>query len=352
MQDEEMIAVSPICKSTPNGGNNNNNKHPNFDESVGSPPSVFGNAPPAVSRRPTLQHQHSYAGHEECLNGGNTIGSVPRAPSGRPFLATRHLSIEDRSSEDDDENYNGSPNGMWSHHHHHHSAIRNQQHPPRLFHSPEEEEDQERQQQASLAPSSPEQRQEETAQERALREEEESIALAQMLMAEEAMASHRMSADFLRMNSDQFSAEDFAALQDALREEEDEIEDDEIEVEEIQEDMSYDALLRLGERIGDVKTDRWTMIAHKEIAKLKSFKYDPSVHAKSNDNDAVMEDIDDSELKCLVCQFAYEGGDELRRLPCGHCFHKDCIDQWLQSKDCCAYCRQCILPDKEDQKQN
>ena len=116
--------------------------------------------------------------------------------------------------------------------------------------------------------------------------------------------------------------------------------------------MSYDALLRLGERIGDVKTDRWTMIAHKEISKLETFQYDPSVHDKGEGSDAKMEDIDDSELKCLVCQFTYEQGDVLRRLPCGHCFHKDCVDQWLQTKDCCAYCRQCIVPDQDGGKQN
>lgn len=361
--DEEMISVSPIFKSTPNNSNNNNNIRTNDGSSfdgANSPPSVFGNAPPSVVRHPTLQHQHSYAGHEESFNNDNTVGFVSRAPSGRPFLTTRHLSIEDRSNENninnnETENSPVFPTNAWSHQNHHLSAIRNPPHNQHLFRSPVEE-TQERQP-APSSPSSPaasssSSQQEETAEDRARREEEESVALAQMLMAEEAMASHRMSADFLRMNSAQFSAEDFAALQNALQEEEVEYDEEEEEQEEVAEDMSYDALLRLGERIGDVKTDRWTMIAHKEIAKLETFQFDPSVHENKDGEDAKMEDVDDSEIKCLVCQFTYEKGDELRRLPCGHCFHKDCVDQWLQTKDCCAYCRQCILPEKEDEKKS
>merc|ERR550525_198238 len=33
---------------------------------------------------------------------------------------------------------------------------------------------------------------------------------------------------------------------------------------------------------------------------------------------------------CAVCYVNLEPGDAIRRLrPCGHCFHKDCIDRWL-----------------------
>ena len=31
-----------------------------------------------------------------------------------------------------------------------------------------------------------------------------------------------------------------------------------------------------------------------------------------------------------MCLSEYEEGDTLRHLKCGHDFHKDCIDQWLQ----------------------
>ena len=79
------------------------------------------------------------------------------------------------------------------------------------------------------------------------REEEESLALARQLMAEEAMASYHQA--FGLLSRDNLPAEDFEALQAALQEEEREevaeLEDDEGE-------LSYDAMLQLGERIGDV----------------------------------------------------------------------------------------------------
>jgi len=57
-----------------------------------------------------------------------------------------------------------------------------------------------------------------------------------------------------------------------------------------------------------------------------------------------VEDCDDSELKCLVCQCPYEDGDILRHLSstCNHTFHAECVDEWLKKKDRCPYCSTCI----------
>jgi hypothetical protein len=172
--------------------------------------------------------------------------------------------------------------------------------------------------------------------ERRRREEEESIELARALMAEEAMAvSYHMSHDYLRYNRDQFSEEDFAALQAAMEEEE-----EEQVVEGDQEDggMSYELMLRLGEQMGDVKSERWSRVAREKIACLPTFKYDPSKTIDKDENDC--------EVKCMVCQFSYETKESLRRLPCGHCFHTECVDQWLMAKDFCPYCRQAIVDEE------
>ena len=193
---------------------------------------------------------------------------------------------------------------------------------------------------------------EEEREERILREEEESIALARQMMAEEAMASHRMSADLLRENASQFSPEDFHALQAALNEEEtepimydptdnQEEEDDSLQEEE---NLSYEALIQLGERIGDVKSDRWAMVAKDVIQKLEVVHYDPT-NSIATTMVGCCEDsfTNDTELKCLVCQFPYERNAVLRKLPCGHCFHLECVDRWLMEKDICPYCRQSIV---------
>ena len=178
-------------------------------------------------------------------------------------------------------------------------------------------------------------------------EEEESIRLAQQLMAEEAMASYRASADFLRMNSDQFSEEDFAALQNALQEEEYDANEEALaEAEDEEGNLDYDALLELGERIGDVKTSRWQMKAEQEIAKLEQFQYD------SEKKEAMKKEKDNISLdKCLVCYCEYEDGQNIRGLPCGHWFHKECIDRWLQEKDWCALCKKSICGSQEETKE-
>jgi len=180
--------------------------------------------------------------------------------------------------------------------------------------------------------STPEPPREESESERLARELSESESLARQLMAEEAMVSYQVSTEFLRDNADQFSQEDLAALQAAMAEEDPEVEDDE-EYEDGE--MSYDALLRLGERIGDVKEERWALVAKKMIESIPIVKFEKSMADGKDENH--------TEVKCLVCQFAYEEGEELRKLKCDHCFHKECIDEWLGSKDTCAFCRKSIV---------
>jgi len=45
------------------------------------------------------------------------------------------------------------------------------------------------------------------------------------------------------------------------------------------------------------------------------------------------------EESCAICMCDYENGEEYRVLPCGHDFHKGCIDQWLKKKALCPLCR-------------
>jgi hypothetical protein len=156
-----------------------------------------------------------------------------------------------------------------------------------------------------------------------------------MLMAQEAMESYALSADYLRYNAAQYSQEDLQALQAVLQEEEGDFEDGEEEGN----DMQYEMMLQLGEAIGDVKKERWAMVADQHIARLPTSKFVQTAESrKLGEND--------SRRKCLVCQFDYENGDHLRKLPCGHCFHIDCVDPWLKEHDCCGYCRKSIVPTK------
>merc|ERR1719464_1808860 len=174
----------------------------------------------------------------------------------------------------------------------------------------------------------------EQQQRRVSQEEEESLALARSLMAEEAVASYAAHLDYLRDNQDQFSEEDLAALQAAMGEDDDEYEDNGSDDEEnAGHDMSYETMLQLGERLGDVKSERWAQVARAKIDALPVVEFDPNKVNRMNSTN-------DCDVKCLICQEDYRTGEMLRQLPqCGHRFHIGCIDKWLLSKDFCPYCR-------------
>ncbi|KAK7344726.1 hypothetical protein VNO77_14701 [Canavalia gladiata] len=48
---------------------------------------------------------------------------------------------------------------------------------------------------------------------------------------------------------------------------------------------------------------------------------------------------------CSICLADYKDTDWLKLLPhCGHLFHRDCIDRWLQVNLSCPMCRNSPLP--------
>uniref|UniRef100_A0A182FAA9 RING-type domain-containing protein n=1 Tax=Anopheles albimanus TaxID=7167 RepID=A0A182FAA9_ANOAL len=59
----------------------------------------------------------------------------------------------------------------------------------------------------------------------------------------------------------------------------------------------------------------------------------------------VSESDEDSE-KCTICLSQFEVDNDVRRLPCMHLFHKDCVDQWLVTNKHCPICRVDIEPEQ------
>lgn len=55
-----------------------------------------------------------------------------------------------------------------------------------------------------------------------------------------------------------------------------------------------------------------------------------------------MKRVDPSEdnlEKCTICLSEFEEEEEVRRLPCMHLFHVECVDQWLSTNKRCPICR-------------
>eukprot|EP00747_Dinoflagellata_sp_TGD_P211395 gnl/TRDRNA2_/TRDRNA2_84628_c0_seq2.p1 gnl/TRDRNA2_/TRDRNA2_84628_c0~~gnl/TRDRNA2_/TRDRNA2_84628_c0_seq2.p1 ORF type:complete len:299 (+),score=37.62 gnl/TRDRNA2_/TRDRNA2_84628_c0_seq2:183-1079(+) len=51
------------------------------------------------------------------------------------------------------------------------------------------------------------------------------------------------------------------------------------------------------------------------------------------------------DASCAICLSTFRDGNTLRRLPCGHHFHKRCVDSWLQRNKVCPLCMHAV--DKE-----
>jgi len=48
---------------------------------------------------------------------------------------------------------------------------------------------------------------------------------------------------------------------------------------------------------------------------------------------------DDGQTTCMVCLAEFTAGEEVRKLPCNHVFHCECIDEWLRRCTDCPICK-------------
>ncbi|CAA7029499.1 unnamed protein product [Microthlaspi erraticum] len=86
--------------------------------------------------------------------------------------------------------------------------------------------------------------------------------------------------------------------------------------------MSYEQLVELGDRIGYVNTGLKECEIHRCLRKIN-----PSVSHTLADR------------KCSICQDEYERDGQVGKLDCGHSFHVQCVKQWLSRKNACPVCK-------------
>lgn len=88
--------------------------------------------------------------------------------------------------------------------------------------------------------------------------------------------------------------------------------------------MSYEELLALEERIGNVSTGLSEEIIKNNLKQKKC---------------SIAQGAQQEGEPCCICQEEYNDGEDLGTLECGHDFHSDCIKQWLMRKNSCPICK-------------
>ncbi|XP_055819936.1 probable E3 ubiquitin-protein ligase RHG1A [Solanum dulcamara] len=101
--------------------------------------------------------------------------------------------------------------------------------------------------------------------------------------------------------------------------------------------MSYEELLALEERMGSVSTALSEEALSKCIRK-SIYQAMPSEIGEFGSNE------NEDEVKCTICQEEYVIGDEIGRLECEHGYHVECVKHWLSLKNWCPICKTSAAP--------
>ncbi len=89
--------------------------------------------------------------------------------------------------------------------------------------------------------------------------------------------------------------------------------------------MSYEQLLELEEGVGNV---------NKGLSKDQINKIPVKPFHKTFFED---------NYQCIICMENFSENELVKQLSCGHIFHEDCINQWLEQQKNCPFCKaECI----------
>lgn len=143
-----------------------------------------------------------------------------------------------------------------------------------------------------------------------------SLALAQYLQQQENEAAMREYEQHLlastRYESSAAATEPSMALQDSH------VDPD---------NMTYEELLQLGERVGDVKKERWREISVQVLSSLPTHRWSSR---------------SEEDVSCIICQCCFNAGEVALTLPCAHVFHEDCVTGWVRENNSCPLCKLAI----------
>ncbi|KAJ0400250.1 hypothetical protein ATCC90586_009303 [Pythium insidiosum] len=144
-----------------------------------------------------------------------------------------------------------------------------------------------------------------------------SLALAHYLQQQENLAAMQEYEASIRAASHRAygSRESLSRTEDLLQQQDADIDPD---------NMTYDELLQLGERVGDVKKEQWREVAVHVLSSLPTHRWSTR---------------SESDVSCIICQESYNAGEVALTLPCAHVFHEDCVSGWIRENNSCPLCK-------------
>ena len=102
----------------------------------------------------------------------------------------------------------------------------------------------------------------------------------------------------------------------------------------------------------DVKVALWRAMGQTldDVAPVTKYAIESPAPSPRVSMDIAM-DIERGRTLCVICQNVLRFQDEVRELPCGHVYKKECIDQWfgsihLDEHNNCPLCQASVLPDE------
>uniref|UniRef100_A0A0A9FWF0 RING-type E3 ubiquitin transferase n=1 Tax=Arundo donax TaxID=35708 RepID=A0A0A9FWF0_ARUDO len=99
--------------------------------------------------------------------------------------------------------------------------------------------------------------------------------------------------------------------------------------------MSYEELLALEEKIGSVST----ALSEEQFTKCVNRSVYEARNSEREVNKIVVDDV-----RCSICQEEYIEGEEIGRMQCEHLYHVCCIHEWLRQKNWCPVCKASAIP--------
>ena len=78
--------------------------------------------------------------------------------------------------------------------------------------------------------------------------------------------------------------------------------------------------------------------------KKENKKYDIKKNSLIDQIETIKYNIDDTTFfQCGICMDTFAENEKVKKLPCDHIFHTECMSQWIQAQKTCPFCAQAIF---------